>query len=80
MVTASRSGFIYVYNVVGTALSFQSVHRRGGTSQTWNNLYSSNQAGDALITDVGYVINAFIKVFLFEWFIFTPIFLGFFIV
>ncbi|VDI12091.1 Hypothetical predicted protein [Mytilus galloprovincialis] len=55
MVTASRSGFIYVYNVVGTALSFQSVHRRGGTSQTWNNLYNSNQAGDALITDVGYM-------------------------
>ncbi|XP_063435282.1 mesenchyme-specific cell surface glycoprotein-like [Mytilus trossulus] len=55
MVTASRSGFIYVYNVVGTALSFQSVHRRGGTSQTWNNLYSSNQAGDALITDIGYM-------------------------
>ncbi|XP_052101359.1 mesenchyme-specific cell surface glycoprotein-like [Mytilus californianus] len=55
IVTASRSGMIYVFNVIGTALSFQSVHRRGGTNQAWNLLYQNNSTGDCLISDIGYV-------------------------
>ncbi|CAG2224927.1 unnamed protein product [Mytilus edulis] len=55
IVTASRSGMIYAFNVIGTALSFQSVHRRGSTNQAWNVLYQNNSTGDCLITDIGYV-------------------------
>jgi hypothetical protein len=53
MVVAARTGQLYMYSVIGTALSFQSIHRRGSDSQTWNTLYSNNLAGDAIITDVG---------------------------
>lgn len=58
MVAGTRTGLIFAYRIIGQAFSFQSVHRRGGTTQTWNTLYAANNTGDAIISDIGYEFHA----------------------
>ncbi|CAC5363942.1 unnamed protein product [Mytilus coruscus] len=53
IVIGTRTGAIHLYAEELFGLRHQSVHREGQTSQTWNVLYDANQAGDAIITDVG---------------------------
>lgn len=55
LVAGARTGQLFMYSVIGTALTYQSVHRRGTDSQIWNTLYTNNQAGDAIISDIGYL-------------------------
>ncbi|XP_062575707.1 mesenchyme-specific cell surface glycoprotein-like [Saccostrea cucullata] len=55
LVTGSRSGVLYVFNMRGVSANFESAHREGSTNDIWNNLYGTNTAGDQQISEIGFV-------------------------
>ncbi|ESO96416.1 hypothetical protein LOTGIDRAFT_159825 [Lottia gigantea] len=59
VVASGTNGLIYLYELSSTVanaeLMFQSVHRRGGTIDTWGRLYSSGNIGDAGIEDMSWI-------------------------
>lgn len=54
IVVGTRTGALHLYSDDLLVPRHQSVHREGQNTQTWNALYTANQAGDAIITDIGY--------------------------
>lgn len=54
VVVGTKTGLIHVYRDVNVALRHESVHREGQLAQPWNTLYTTNQTGDSVITDIGY--------------------------
>ncbi|XP_061168866.1 mesenchyme-specific cell surface glycoprotein-like [Saccostrea echinata] len=55
LVTGSRNGVLYVFNMRGVSANFESAHREGSTNDIWNNLYNTNTAGDQQISHIGFV-------------------------
>jgi hypothetical protein len=55
LIVGSRMGVLYVFNMRGISANFESIHREGSTSDTWNNLYNAETAGDQGVSDIGYV-------------------------
>lgn len=55
IVIGTRTGALHLYSDDLLVPRHQSVHREGQNTQTWNSLYTANQAGDAIITDIGYI-------------------------
>ncbi|KAK3096541.1 hypothetical protein FSP39_001143 [Pinctada imbricata] len=51
----TRTGLVYTYAMRGISATFQSVYRDGLTSSSWQNLYNSDNAGNAIISDIGFI-------------------------
>ncbi|XP_063435284.1 mesenchyme-specific cell surface glycoprotein-like [Mytilus trossulus] len=58
VVVGTKTGLIHVYRDVNVALRHESVHREGQITQPWNTLYTTNQTGDSVITDIGIINQA----------------------
>ena len=53
LIVGTRTGLLYTYTMRGVSATFESVHREGLINDIWGNLYSTDNAGDALISDIG---------------------------
>ncbi|XP_021368602.1 mesenchyme-specific cell surface glycoprotein-like [Mizuhopecten yessoensis] len=52
---ATRNGLVYVYAFNLNTPSFESVHRIGNTTATWGQAQTMSEAGDGLISDMGFI-------------------------
>ncbi|KAK3098583.1 hypothetical protein FSP39_020936 [Pinctada imbricata] len=55
LVVGTRTGRIYLYTMRGIDAIFQTIHREGDVNEPWATLYNKGTAGDAIISDIGYI-------------------------
>lgn len=53
LIVGFRNGFIYVFNMRGVSVNFESVYCEGFMNDIWNNLYVNDVVGDQMIFDIG---------------------------